>query len=356
MVPLPYQQEQITQVTNGFYMANIRDVAKRAGVAPITVSRVINNSGYTSQATREIVEAAVKELGYIPNTLARGLRSKQTKTLALVVTDITNPFFTLMARGVEDVAGASNYSVIYCNTDESDVKEEKYINLVAQRQVDGVLLVPSCGKVKTIKFLLSNKINVVALDRRVSGVRIDSVRSDSEDGAYRLVKLLIGLGHIRIAMITGPTDVSTSVDRVAGYRRALIESGLGDNEQIYYGEFNQHCGYEFTKQAMTQSPKPTAIFGANNFIAIGIYKALCDFRLVVPGDVSVVAFDDLPETMLVSPFLTFAEQPAYEMGRIATELLLKRISGELSGATQKLVLPTAIIERGSTAPNRNSSS
>jgi LacI family transcriptional regulator len=336
-------------------MANIRDVAKRAGVAPITVSRVINNSGYTSQATREIVEAAVKELGYIPNTLARGLRSKQTKTLALVVTDITNPFFTLMARGVEDVAGASNYTVIYCNTDESEEKEEKYVNLLAQRQVDGVLLVPSCGKVKTIKFLLSNKINVVALDRRVSGVKIDSVRSDSEDGAYRLVMLLIGLGHQQIAMITGPMDVSTSVDRVAGYRRALIESGLGDNEQVYYGEFNQHCGYEFTQQAMTRSPKPTAIFGANNFIAIGITQALRDSRLDVPGDVSVVAFDDLPEAMLVSPFLTFVAQPAYEMGRMATELLLKRISGELSGATQKLVLPTAIIERGSTAPNRNSS-
>jgi LacI family transcriptional regulator len=336
-------------------MANIRDVAKRAGVAPITVSRVINNSGYTSQATREIVEAAVKELGYIPNTLARGLRSKQTKTLALVVTDITNPFFTLMARGVEDVAGASNYTVIYCNTDESEEKEEKYVNLLAQRQVDGVLLVPSCGKVKTIKFLLSNKINVVALDRRVSGVKIDSVRSDSEDGAYRLVMLLIGLGHQQIAMITGPMDVSTSVDRVAGYRRALIESGLGDNEQIYYGEFNQHCGYEFTQQAMTRSPKPTAIFGANNFIAIGITQALRDSRLDVPGDVSVVAFDDLPEAMLVSPFLTFVAQPAYEMGRMATELLLKRISGELSGATQKLVLPAAIIERGSTAPNRNSS-
>jgi len=136
-------------------MPTVLDVAKRAGVAPITVSRVINNSGYISQATRERVEAAVKELGYVPNTIARGLRSKKTRTLALVVTDITNPYFTLMARGVEDVAGASNYSVVYCNTDESEAKEEKYANLLAQRQVDGVLLVPSSGNVRTIKFLLS---------------------------------------------------------------------------------------------------------------------------------------------------------------------------------------------------------
>ena len=148
-------------------MPTVLDVAKRAGVAPITVSRVINNSGYISQATRERVEEAVKELGYVPNTLARGLRSKQTKTLALVVTDSTNPYFTLMARGVEDAAGASDYTVIYCNTDESEEKEENYVNLLAQRQVDGVLLVPSCGNVKTINFLISNDINVVALDRRV---------------------------------------------------------------------------------------------------------------------------------------------------------------------------------------------
>jgi LacI family transcriptional regulator len=288
-------------------MPTVLDVAKRAGVAPITVSRVINNSGYISQTTRERVEAAVKELGYVPNTLARGLRSKRTKTLAPVVTDITNPFFTLMARGVEDAAGASNYTVVYCNTDESEAKEEKYANILAQRQVDGVLLVPACGNVKTIKFLLSNDINVVALDRRVSGVKIDSVRSDSEDGAYRLVKLLIGLGHKQIAMITGPKDVSTSVDRVAGYRRALIESDLDEHVQIYYGAYNQESGYELTKQAMTCSPKPTAIFGANNFIAIGCIKALRNLQVDVPGDVSVVAFDDFPESMLVAPFLTVAE-------------------------------------------------
>ena len=336
-------------------MPTVLDVAKRAGVAPITVSRVINNSGYISQATRERVEEAVKELGYVPNTLARGLRSKQTKTLALVVTDITNPYFTLMARGVEDAAGASDYTVIYCNTDESEEKEENYANLLAQRQVDGVLLVPSCGNVKTINFLLSNDINVVALDRRVTGVEIDSVRSDSENGAYQLIKMLIGLGHKRIAMITGPKDVSTSVDRVIGYQQALAEANLSENELVYYGMFNLESGYELTKQAMMQSPGLTAIFGANNFIAIGIIKALRDLQFDVPGDISIGAFDDLPESMLVAPFLTFVEQPAYEMGRMATELLLKRISGDLAGGYQKLILPTQIIERRSTGPNKDNS-
>jgi len=300
------------------------------------------------------VEAAVKELGYVPNTIARGLRSKRTHTLALIVTDITNPYFTSMARGVEDVAGAYNYTVIYCNTDESETKEEKYANMLAQIHVDGVLLVPSCGNAKTIKFFESNHINVVVLDRRISGVGTDIVYSDSENGANRLVKLLIGLGHKQIAIVTGPKDVSTSVDRVIGYQRALTESGLSENEMIYYGAFNEQSGYELTNQAMMQSPKPTAIFAGNNFIAMGIIKALHDLKLDIPGDISVVGFDDIPESMFMKPFLTVARQRAYEMGQLATELLLKRISGELSQEHRELLLPIEIIVRESSGPNRNS--
>ena len=331
-------------------MPTVHDVAKRAGVAPITVSRVINNSGYISDVTRKRVEASIKELGYVPNTLARGLRSKQTHTLALVVTDITNPYFTLMARGVEDVAGASNYTVIYCNTDEFETKEEKYANILVQRQVDGMLLVPAGGNGKTTKFLETNHINVVVLDRRVSGVKADFVCSDSKDGSYRLIKLLIGLGHKRIAIITGPEKVSTAVDRVAGYQQALSEAGLIECELIYYGAFNQQSGYEITKQLMAQSPKPTAIFGANNFIVLGIIKALSELELKVPEDVSVVGFDDFPEFMLVRPFFTAAIQPAYEMGRLATELLLKRLMGERSGGFQRIILPIEIVERESSGP------
>jgi len=332
-------------------MPTVLNVAKRAGVAPITVSRVINNSVHVSQATRKRVEAAVKELGYVPNTIARGLRSKRTKTLALVVTDITNPYFTLMSRGVEDVAGNSDYTVVYCNTDESETKEEKYANILAQRQVDGVLLVPAGGNDKTIKFLETNGINIVVLDRRVSGVKTDFVCSDSKDGANRLIKLLIGLGHKRIAIITGPKKVSTAVDRVTGYKQALTESGLIEcGELIYYGSFNQQSGYELTKQMMAQSPRPTAIFGANNFIVLGIIKALSELQLKVPEDVSVVGFDDFPESMLVRPFFTAAIQPAYEMGRLATELLLKRLMGELTGGFQRIILPIEIIERQSSGP------
>jgi LacI family transcriptional regulator len=333
-------------------MPNLLDIAKQAGVAPITVSRVINNSGYVSLATRERVEAVVKELGYVPNTIARGLRSKRTHTLALVVTDITNPYFTSMARGVEDCAGTSDYTVIYCNTDESETKEEKYANMLAQRQVDGVLLVPSCGNMKTIQFLKSNDINVVVLDRRISGEDADIVYSDSKNGASRLTKLLIGLGHKQIAIIAGSRGVSTSEDRVVGYQQALAEAGLSSNQLIYYGAFNEHSGYQLANQALMQTPRPTAIFGGNNFVAMGAIKAIHNLNLDVPGDVSVVGFDDLPEFMFMKPFLTVARQPAYEMGRLATELLLKRIKGEMIEEHREFVLPVEIVVRESCGPNK----
>ena len=336
-------------------MPTIQDVAKAAGVAPITVSRVLNNSGYASEETRSRVEAAVAALGYVPNTLARGLRSKRTHTLALVMTDITNPFFTMIARGVEDTASNSGYTVIFCNTDESEAEEEKYINILVQKQVDGVLLVPACSNSKSIKFLHSNDIPVVLLDRRIPHMQTDLVRCNSEEGAYRLVRDLIELGHKRIVTITGPREVSTSQDRASGYQRAMIEADLESFIQINYGAFTQSSGYELANQALGLDPRPTAFFGANNFISIGVLKALRDAGMSVPDDVAVVGFDDLPAFMTVDPILTVASQPAYEMGSKATELLLKRIANELPEDIQEVVLPTEIITRQSSAPPRRES-
>ena len=191
-------------------MPNIRDVAKLAGVAPITVSRVVNNSGYVSDETRERVEAAIAELQYVPNSLARSLRFKQTKTIALVLTDITNPFWTTVARGVEDVASQQGFNVILCNTDESETKQAEYLNVLLQKQVDGVLLVPARSSPEPVELIQKQGTAVVVLDRQVPSARVDVVRSDSETGSYRLVQLLLKLGHRRIAILSGPRDVSTA--------------------------------------------------------------------------------------------------------------------------------------------------
>jgi LacI family transcriptional regulator len=329
-------------------VTTIHDVAKRAGVAPITVSRVINNTGYISVETRKVVKEAIAELGYVPNVLARSLRSKRTNTLALVLTDITNPFFTIIARGVEDIASDAGFNVIFCNTDESEEKEEKYIQLLLQKQVDGILLVPAKSSSKSVDYILEQGTPAVVLDRSVPNKTIDVVRCDSEDGAYQLVKMLLGLGHRHIAVLNGSIDVSTSQDRLSGYKRAMEEAGAGDDELYFYGNFNQASGYELARQAMSHHPRPTAIFAANNLIAIGALWALKDMGLKVPDEIAVVSFDDLPQNLVAYPFLTVATQPAYEMSKKATELLIERLNGKSpEDKYQEVILPVEIIVRAS---------
>ena len=315
---------------------------------------MINNTGYISSETRENVKIAIAELGYVPNVLARSLRSKRTNTLALVITDITNPFFTIMARAVEDTAAMAGYNVIFCNTDESEEKENKYLHLLLQKQVDGILLVPANSASKSVEFILEQGTPVVVLDRRIPINGIDVVRCDSFDGGYQLTRLLLSLGHRHIAVLNGSIDVSTSQDRLAGYKKAMEEAGMeADEQQFYYGNFTQARGYEMTQQALSKQPRPTALFAANNMIAIGTLWALRDMGLNVPEDMAVVSFDDLPENLVAYPFLTAATQPAYEMSKVATELLINRLNGKVPDQCQEVVLPVELIIRTSSGKKIN---
>lgn len=332
-------------------MATIRDVARLAGVSPMTVSRVVNGSGYTSRKTVARVERAIEQLGYVPNAVARQLRSKRSRTIALVLTDISNPFFTTIARGVEDEAAGRDFGVMFCNTDESDAEEIDYLQMLIQRQVDGVLLVPASNSGGSLRLLRAHRTPVVLLDRRVRSARVDAVRSDSEAGAYALIRHLVDLGHRHIAMLSGRRTVSTSVDRVAGYRRALDEVGVEvDNRFVLYRGYNADAGFRMAQQILALTPMPTAMFAANNFIASGAIHALREAGLHVPEDMSIVAFDDLPDDWVTDPFMTVIAQPAYEIGRQATALLLDRIAGAPLGAPRAVVLPGKLIVRRSSAP------
>jgi LacI family transcriptional regulator len=330
-------------------MSTISDVAERAGVSAMTVSRVVNNSGYSSQETRTRVESAIAELGYVPNALARQLRSKRTKTLALVVSDISNPFFTTIARGVEDVAARHGFSVMYCNTDESEREEAQYLLMLVERQVDGVLLVPAGRSGTSFRLLQAHR----------HPVGVDGVRCDSEAGAHALTRHLIELGHRRIAVLTGRRTISTSVDRVAGCRRALEEAGLAlDDALVRYGGFtfgnlHQADGHRMARAVLASAAdRPTAIFAVNNFIAFGAIRALHEAGIRVPDGMSVVAFDDLPTEWVSDPFLTVAAQPAYEIGRRGAAMLLDRLAGERIAEVEDVVLPFELIIRRSSAPPR----
>jgi LacI family transcriptional regulator len=331
----------------------LNDVARLAGVSSMTVSRVINNSGHIGPETRAKVNQAIVELGYMPNVLARQLRSKRTKTIALVLTDITNPFFTTIARGVEDTARAQGYAVMFCNTDESEAEEIEYVRMLIQRRVDGILLVPATDSSGSLQLLHKHGLPVVVLDRHVRSGQVDEVRTDSEAGAYLAIRHMIDLGHRRIAVLTGPADVSTSMDRVAGYRRALAEESLEpDSRYILFGEYNDASGFEMTQRILAARPRPTALFAANNFIAFGAIQALREAGLSIPEEMSIAVFDDLPQGWVFDPFLTVVSQPAYEIGRQATELMLERLTGEAPAEPRTIVLPSELIARRSTAPPR----
>ncbi|MFN2135799.1 MAG: LacI family DNA-binding transcriptional regulator [Candidatus Promineifilaceae bacterium] len=336
-------------------MTTIRDVAEKAGVATMTVSRVINDSGYVSEETRAKVEAAILELGYVPNMLGPSLRFNQTKTLALIITDITNPFWTTVARGAEDAAREEQYNVILCNTDESAEKQDQYVDMLLKRRTDGILLVPASDSPEAVKLMRSQDVAVVILDRRLSDVdSIDSVRSDSFGGAYTLARHLTDLGHEHIAILSGPRNISTSVERVEGFTQAMLDAGLPHNlERVFWGEYNESIGFDSAWRALRQEPRPTALLAANNFIANGALRALAQAGLTVPADVSIVSFDDFPENINPSPFLTVVAQPAYEMGYRAAQLLLARLAGNGSEDFQEIILPTTLVMRKSTAPPKS---
>jgi LacI family transcriptional regulator len=276
-------------------------------------------------------------------------------TLALVLTDIANPFFTTIARGVEDAARAQGYAVMFCNTDESVAEEMEYVSVLIQRRVDGVLLVPAADSSDSTALLSRHGLPVVVLDRRPSSSQVDAVRADSEGGAYLAVRHLLELGHRRIAVLAGRESVSTSADRVGGYRRAMAEAGLGpDLQTILFGEYTEASGHAMTDRLLSAAEVPTAIFAGNNFIAFGAMQRLREAGMEIPHDMSVVVFDDLPQGWIL-PFLTVISQPAYEIGKQACELILARLASGEPIEPRTVVLQSSLIVRQSSAPPRSTS-
>lgn len=325
-------------------MTTINDVAQRAGVSPVTVSRVLNDAPNVHAATRERVAEAIAELGYVPNVAARSLRSRRTRSIALIVPDITNTFWTTVARGVEDAARGQGYTVLLGNSDENPDKQASYLETVAAQRADGVLIAPCDSAAARLALLRERGIPTVVLDRRVAGWDVDTVRGDSVSGAYALTAHLLRLGHRRIALITGTADTSVSQDRLLGYRAALAEAGVAfDAALVRSGNFKQDTAHAETARLLDEGREVSAFFAANNAIALGVIAALRDRRLRIPQDVALVAFDDIAGAAQVFPFLTVAAQPAYEMGATAARLLLGRLLG--AAPPQQVVLPCTLIVR-----------
>jgi LacI family transcriptional regulator len=327
-------------------MPTLLDVAKRAGVSSMTVSRVVNGSPLVSPETRARVEEALAETGYMPNTLARSLRSKRTDTIALLLPDMTNPFFMTLAQGVESAVREAGVTMILANSDEKEDEELRLIRVLLQRQVDGLLVVPAGVGTAGGRLCQEQGVPLVHVDRRTEHHDVDVVRADSETGSLELGRLLVSLGHRHMAILTGPSSVLMAVDRATGFRRAVVgEAGLPE-PRVIHGAFAIDSGRGMATEAMRTTPRPTALFAANNFIALGVLHALKELGLRVPEDVAVVGFDDLPEAMVIFPFLTVAAQPAFEIGRQGVSMLLDRLA-DPARPRREVILPTRLVVRES---------
>lgn len=327
----------------------IRDVARRAGVGVATVSRVLNNSGYARPGTRERVLQAAAELGFVPSQLARGLVRRLSGTIGLVIPDITNPFFPAITRGVEDNASEAGYTVFLCNTDNDPTQEAQDVQKLRERRVDGLIFVGTTDRRELVERLLPDKLPVVVTDRQVDHPDIDSVLVDNVGGARAACMHLTDLGHTRIAHAAGDRLARTGQDRCCGYRLALEQAGLPyDPGLVGWGDFTFASGYSLAQSLLGRSPRPTAIFAANDQMAFGVMRAAEDAGLRVPEQLSIVGFDDIQMAGVIRPGLTTVRQPAYEMGRLAMSMLLERIRGKAPDRGRRHLFEPELILRGTT--------
>lgn len=328
----------------------LSDVAKLAGVSLATASRVLNGNPGVKPENREKVLAAIEALAYKPNLVASALATKQSRTLGLLVPDISNPFFAEICRGVEDKCEQSGFSVIIANTEENVDRQRRAVEVLRQRGIDGIVFTSAEVVDPTITQLIATNYPAVFISREVQGVSAPVVDVDDFHGGYLATKHLLGLGHRRIAHLTGPLRTKPGLHRKKGYEAALEEAGLAlDPLLIEECEFNAQSGQGQAEQLLDRlAEPPTAIFAGNDLIAIGAMRTLRNRNLRIPQDVSLIGYDNTPLADVADPPLTTMAQPMREMGRQAVTILLDLIAGRYSGP-QRLTLPVTLHQGGSTA-------
>jgi len=326
-------------------MPTIRDVARLAGVSVATVSNVLNGGRPVRPEVRAVVLSAVRELGYIPNRLARGLRSRRSQTLGLIVPDITNPFFSGLVKAIEHSARAEGYQVLLSSSEE-DARIE-YDLALASRQVDGMIVIPTQDSPRYL-LRLSEKTPVVLLDRIGGEDCLDRVGIDNIQAAHHGTQYLISQGHRRIMLLISTLELANIRERVEGYQRALAEAGLQPDPQLVVACGRGADAAQVVAGAIARR-QPSAIFAATNRLSLVAVQAIRELRLAFPQQISLLGFDDFEWSTLLQPYLSTVKQPLEQMGRTACELLLERLAGERS-EPRRILLPHTLAVRQSVAP------
>jgi LacI family transcriptional regulator len=331
----------------------IRDVAQRAGVSQATAARALGSYGRINAQTRDRVLAAAEALDYHTNALARSMVTGTTHTLGVVLADIENLFFARVARAVADVARQHGYTLLLANSDEDLEREQEAVRVLAQKRVDGLIVVPASSMEGAhLAPLLERHIPVVLLDRSIGGLETDTIMVDNFAAAHRAIQHLTALGHRRIGLVTASTTIATSAARIAGYRQALADIGITTpNQWIRVTEDSVASAQVEIAEllALPDADRPTAIFATDSILTAGAFRAMQAAGFTVPDDISLIGFDDVDWMSMVRPPVTVVNQPVYELGKRAAERLMARIEGDDS-PPQQVWLETELIVRHSCTP------
>ena len=324
-------------------IATIYSIAKKIGISASTVSRALRNSGYVRKELKEQIFAVAKEMEYEPNLVAVGLLSKQSYSLGLVLPDITNPYFPEIARGVEDAASKNGYNVFLCNTDGITSKEASYLKLLRSKQIDGVIFIAANEDPVGPRRLQKANIPIVLVDRRVD-IQCDYVTADNFRGGFIATRHLLERGHRRIAVVTGPAKLSSSIQRLEGYKAALQDEGVKFSESLVIeGDYQAKGGYASASAFLSMNPRPTAVFVCNDLMAIGLMEAFEQYGVSVPKDCSIVGYDDTMLASVCRPKLTTVSQPKYEMGSLACEIMIDRLKRPDAKLMSEVFMPKLVI-------------
>jgi LacI family transcriptional regulator len=329
----------------------IIDVAHEAGVSNSTVSRVINNSAQVSPRTREKVLNAMMRLGYVVNQQARSLRGGRSQIVGLLVPDVGNSYIGEIIRGIDDELATHQYDLMLYTTHRRKTKESTYVSTITRGLADGLLLLLPTNVAAYMESLQAQQFPHVLIDyQAVENTWTSTIQATNWQGAYEATQYLIELGHRRIGYMVGLREMQCSLDRLAGYRTALEDNGISfDPALVCNGDFFLSEGYRAATVLLQTSPPPTAIFAANDISALGVMEAIRNQGLNIPKDISVIGFDDIPEAAQVHPSLTTVRQPLEDLGRLAVQVLLKRLANpDLPG--ERVELPTKLIVRESCQP------
>lgn len=343
----PYNLKNINDYTfRELILTTINDVAQKAGVSVVTASRVINNVPTVRPALRKRVMQAIDELGYVPNAAARSLRSRQTRIIALVVPVIASHHWHGIIQGIQDAAHEQSYVVQLYSTYNNLKKQNQYLDTIISQNTAGVIIAPCSSNSEELEPLQRHQIPTVIVNRRVEDWDGDVVYSDCTSGAYMLVNHLLELGHQRIALISGPQEVSTQQDRVAGYCQALSEAGIAvDRNLIRHSDSHKEQDAKLTESLLELESPPTAIFATTDTIMLHVLDTLNRHKISVPNDMALVCFGEIADAYF--PFFTLVLEPAYQMGLNATQLLISRLENSDNWQPRQVVMPTRLILRQS---------